>query len=45
MPLKDFYALLRIKSTEEKQKQEYLQRHQMNNMNSLRSKETRIRLA
>nr|DAE84899.1 MAG TPA: hypothetical protein [Caudoviricetes sp.] len=43
MPLKDFYGLLRIKSREEKQKQEYLQRQQANNMNQLRTKETKIR--
>lgn len=43
MPLKDFYSLLRIKSREEKQKQEYLQKQQTNNMNQLRTKETKIR--
>lgn len=43
MPLKDFYALLRIKSEEEKQKQEYMRQQQMRSTNQLKSQDTKIK--
>lgn len=37
LPLKDFYALLKIRSEEEKRKSEYMKQQQQSSMNSLAS--------
>lgn len=37
MPLKDFYSILRIRSNEERKKQEYLQKQQQQQLADLKS--------